>query len=322
MTRFATAVCSALTLIACTSSPEPGSQVQSQAETITVSGRVTVIGSDPHVLLVIVTDDVYYELVGELAEELRELQQRRVTVRGRIVRTASDGPGFPARLKVDKYTPGQPTRMPTHDGGQAPIVPPWSPWAASSTASRVVAPARPSVSAAVGRSRRRWRPGAAPAPGRRAGRAGAPEAPKPPHREWRPSTGRSQRPLRGGRVPAHQHRVHGSVGSWRRCWQHPSWTFTLIRATPPRALVCSVHPRGVSPGGRRSSRAPSESASARRAVVLDEPAERVRDELGAVVRLQGVPATVLPATEALWLTPPSQMSPRPNGTTQGPVEAG
>lgn len=76
--------------------------MQNQAETISVSGRVTVTGSDPHVMLVIVTDDVHYELVGEVAEDLWDLQQRQVTVRGRIVRPAL-GPGFPARLAVDGY---------------------------------------------------------------------------------------------------------------------------------------------------------------------------------------------------------------------------
>lgn len=102
MIRIAGAVCGALTLLACTSSPEPGEPVPHQAEPITVSGRVTVTGSAPHVMLVIVTDDVHYELVSAAAEDLWELQQRQVTVRGRIVRQAL-GPGFPARLAVDKY---------------------------------------------------------------------------------------------------------------------------------------------------------------------------------------------------------------------------
>ena len=102
MTRLAVAVCGALALFACASSPELGGQ--EQAETITVSGRVTVTGSAPHVMLVIVTDDVHYELVGDLADELRHLQQRHVTVRGRIVRPALPAPGFPARLAVEAYT--------------------------------------------------------------------------------------------------------------------------------------------------------------------------------------------------------------------------
>ena len=102
MTRIAGAVCGALTLLACTSSPDP--EGREQAETITVSGRVTVTGSEPHVMLVIVTDDVHYEMVGDLADELRHLQQRHVTVRGRIVRPALPGPGFPARLAVEAFT--------------------------------------------------------------------------------------------------------------------------------------------------------------------------------------------------------------------------
>ena len=104
MIRFAGVVCGVLTLLACTSSPEPGERKLDQAESITVSGRVTVTGSEPHVLLVIVTDDVHYELVGDLADELRHLQQRHVTVRGRIVRPALPAPGFPARLAVKAYT--------------------------------------------------------------------------------------------------------------------------------------------------------------------------------------------------------------------------
>ena len=104
MIRFAGAVCGAFTLLACASSPEPGGQGLDQPETISVSGRVTVTGSAPHVLLVIVADDVHYELVGALADELRHLQQRHVTVRGRIVRPARPAPGFPARLSVETYT--------------------------------------------------------------------------------------------------------------------------------------------------------------------------------------------------------------------------
>ena len=69
---------------------------------VELSGRVVVTGSEPNVMLVIVTDDTHYELVGELAEELRKLQQRQVTVRGRIVRQALD-PGSPAWLAVDGF---------------------------------------------------------------------------------------------------------------------------------------------------------------------------------------------------------------------------
>ena len=82
-----------------TAAPEPGS-----AEMRAVTGRVVVTGSDPLVTLVIVTEaNERYELVGERADPLWDLQQRQVTVRGRVVREAA-GPGFPAQLEVDSFT--------------------------------------------------------------------------------------------------------------------------------------------------------------------------------------------------------------------------
>ena len=75
-----------------------------EGEMIAVAGRVVVTGSDPFVTLVIVTGaNEQYELVGEQADPLWDLQQRRVTVRGRIVQPAS-GPGFPAQLEVASYS--------------------------------------------------------------------------------------------------------------------------------------------------------------------------------------------------------------------------
>lgn len=72
-------------------------------EMIAVTGRVVATGSDPHVILVIVTGaDEEYELVGEQADPLWNLQQRDVTVRGRVVQEAA-GPGFPAQLEVASY---------------------------------------------------------------------------------------------------------------------------------------------------------------------------------------------------------------------------
>lgn len=70
---------------------------------VAVVGRVTATGSEPHVILVLVTDDGDYELVGDRAGELWRLQQRDVSVRGRVVRKAY-GPGFPAQLEVDGFT--------------------------------------------------------------------------------------------------------------------------------------------------------------------------------------------------------------------------
>ena len=91
-------------LLACASSPEP-SDPPVPEPAIVVSGRVVVVGSDPYVLLVIVTETGdEYELVGEHATDLWRLQQRHVTVHGRLVRQA-DGPGYPAQVEVDAYTP-------------------------------------------------------------------------------------------------------------------------------------------------------------------------------------------------------------------------
>ena len=90
-------------LLACASSSEPSDRSLPEPA-IVVSGRVVVVGSDPHVLLVIVTDaGEEYELTGDLATDLWRLQQRRVTVHGRLVRQAY-GPGLPAQLEVDEYT--------------------------------------------------------------------------------------------------------------------------------------------------------------------------------------------------------------------------
>ena len=87
-------------LLTCVSSRQP--IMPQEQGGIEVSGRVTVIGSEPHVKLVIVTNATYYELVGGLSEELWKLQQRTVTVYGRIVQQA-DGPGSPAQLAVDDF---------------------------------------------------------------------------------------------------------------------------------------------------------------------------------------------------------------------------
>ena len=110
MTRAGAALALAAgVVLACTSSadqptaPEAPAAPESE-EMVAVTGRVTVTGSDPLMILVIVTDtEAEYELVGEHAEALRDLQQRYVTVSGRVVRSAV-GPGFPAQLEVDSYT--------------------------------------------------------------------------------------------------------------------------------------------------------------------------------------------------------------------------
>ena len=89
-------------LLACVSAEPGGAPEREPAPLIAVTGRVTVTGSEPNVQLVIVADVATYELVGAPAGELWGLQQRRVTVRGRVVREAY-GPGFPAQLRVESY---------------------------------------------------------------------------------------------------------------------------------------------------------------------------------------------------------------------------
>ena len=108
MTRTAAAAALAGVLLACVSSADhPGVPEQSEqpeaGEFIEVSGDVVVTGSEPFTMLVLVTDSERYELVGELAVELRRLQPFNVTVRGRLVRQAH-APVLPARLHVDSYT--------------------------------------------------------------------------------------------------------------------------------------------------------------------------------------------------------------------------
>ena len=91
--------------------PEPGEPAEMGAA-VEVSGRVVAVGSEPHVLLVVVTEDgAEYELVGELAAELWGLQQRRVRVRGQVVQPAY-GPGFPAQLDGGTSTSGRSGRAP------------------------------------------------------------------------------------------------------------------------------------------------------------------------------------------------------------------
>ena len=94
-------------LLACASSddrPESARMPDGSGDNVVeVSGRVTVTGSDPHVMLVLVGAEQRYELVGDHAPALWRLQQRRVTVHGRVVREAY-GPGFRAQLQVEEFS--------------------------------------------------------------------------------------------------------------------------------------------------------------------------------------------------------------------------
>ena len=115
MTRAAAALAlSAGVLLACASpaDEEPAAPDPPQPDqVIELTGRVTVTGSAPLTILVLVTETDHYEIVGDLAAELRRLQQLHVTARGRVVREAY-GPGFPAQFQVDSYTQVRPDRAP------------------------------------------------------------------------------------------------------------------------------------------------------------------------------------------------------------------
>jgi hypothetical protein len=67
---------------------------------ITLSGRITVKGNEPHTYVVLVAgESEEYVIVGDLAETLRkEYQNKRVRVKGKIVGKAI--PGKPAELEV------------------------------------------------------------------------------------------------------------------------------------------------------------------------------------------------------------------------------
>lgn len=91
-------VLSAVGLLACASSADQ----PATAAAIAVTGRVTTIGSEPRITLVIVSDNEEYELIGDQVKDLWHLQQRYVTVTGRVVREAY-GPGFPTQLEVNNF---------------------------------------------------------------------------------------------------------------------------------------------------------------------------------------------------------------------------
>ena len=99
MMRGAAAALVASMLLACASSSESAEP----SDGLVLTGKVVGSGAPPIVTLLLVTETDRYQLVGDLAEEMWHLQQRRVTVRGRVV-VAAEGPGLPAQLKVDEYT--------------------------------------------------------------------------------------------------------------------------------------------------------------------------------------------------------------------------
>ena len=97
--RGAAAALFAPVLLACATS----SELVEPGDVLVLTGRVVGAGAPPIVTLLLVTETDRYQLVGDTAEEMWRLQQRRVTVRGRVV-VPAEGPGLPAQLEVDEYT--------------------------------------------------------------------------------------------------------------------------------------------------------------------------------------------------------------------------
>ena len=97
--RGAAAALFASLLLACASSSESAKP----GDGLVLTGRVVGTGAPPIVTLLLVTETDCYQLVGDTAEEMWRLQQRRVTVRGRVL-VPAEGPGLPAQFEVDEYT--------------------------------------------------------------------------------------------------------------------------------------------------------------------------------------------------------------------------
>lgn len=65
-------------------------------------GILSIRGNEPHTRLVLTTvQGESYELAGPMAGELSRHQYRKVIIRGKLASKAA-GPGFPARIFVDK----------------------------------------------------------------------------------------------------------------------------------------------------------------------------------------------------------------------------
>lgn len=71
-------------------------------DTSSWEGTLSLRGSEPHTQLVLSTSSgESYELTGSMTAELARHQYRKVIIRGKLVSKAA-GPGFPARIAVDK----------------------------------------------------------------------------------------------------------------------------------------------------------------------------------------------------------------------------
>ena len=100
MMRAAVAALTGTLFFGC-ASLDDGAPAQVAREYIVVSGVVKVTGSKgPDLRLILGADDGRsYEIVGDLAEEIWKLQQKRISVRGWVVEEPRV-PGIPPRLQV------------------------------------------------------------------------------------------------------------------------------------------------------------------------------------------------------------------------------
>jgi len=106
--RGAAAVLIAAVLLACASSSESAEP----ADGLVLTGKVVGNGAPPIVTLLFVTETDRYQLVGDLAEEIWRLQQRRVTVRGRVVCRRRG----PVSQLNSRWTSTPWYRQPSHEG--------------------------------------------------------------------------------------------------------------------------------------------------------------------------------------------------------------
>ena len=99
MRGAAAALFASVLVVACATA----SELAEPGDVLVLTGRVVGAGAPPIVTLLLVTETGRYQLVGDTAEAMWRLQQRRVTVRGRVV-VPAEVPGLPAQLQVDEYT--------------------------------------------------------------------------------------------------------------------------------------------------------------------------------------------------------------------------
>lgn len=89
------------------STERPDQQAGEAADTGTITGRITIKGSEPKTFVALTTEaGTVYEITGPLTGRLQEeYQYRTVTLEGALVRTSA-GPGMPAQFRAEKIVSG------------------------------------------------------------------------------------------------------------------------------------------------------------------------------------------------------------------------